>query len=37
MDTLRLSVQAVPVPAAVWMLLSALGALGYARRRQRLH
>jgi T5SS/PEP-CTERM-associated repeat protein len=37
-DTLRLSAQsAVPVPGAVWMLLSALGGLAYARRRQRLH
>lgn len=36
-DTLRLSAQNVPVPGAVWMLISALGALGYARRRQRLH
>ena len=34
-DILR--VTAVPVPGAVWLLGAALGALGWARRRQRLH
>lgn len=32
---IRLSVTAVPLPAAVWMMLAALGGLGYVARRKR--
>jgi hypothetical protein len=32
-DTVRLSVSAVPVPAAVWMFVSGLATLGWLRRR----
>jgi hypothetical protein len=35
-EVFRARLSMVPVPAAVWMLFSALGGLAYARKRQRL-